>query len=105
QTWLVLLFLVLPIAAIVPLSFSAGSVLHYRLPAFSLGWYRDFLTSELWLPAVWNSAIIGACATALATILGTMAAIGLWRARFPGRGLVFGLLMFPMMDPVVIVAV
>lgn len=105
QTGLVLLFLVLPIVAIVPLSFSAGSFLHYPLPGLSLRWYRDFFTSEFWLPAVWNSAIIGLTATVLATILGTLAAIGLWRAKFPGRSLVFGLVMFPMMAPVVIVAV
>ena len=105
QTALVLLFLVAPIAAIVPLSFSAGSFLHYPLPGLSLRWYRDFFTSDFWLPTVWNSAVIGAAATALATILGTLAAIGLWRAKFPGRGLVFGLVMFPMMAPVVIVAV
>lgn len=105
QTGLVLLFLVLPIAAIVPLSFSAGSFLHYPLPGLSLRWYRDFFTSEFWLPSVGNSAIIGVTATALATILGTLAAIGLWRAKFPGRSLVFALVMFPMMAPVVIVAV
>jgi putative spermidine/putrescine transport system permease protein len=101
----VLLFLVAPIVAIVPLSFSAGSFLHYPLPGLSLRWYRDFFASEFWLPTVWNSALIGGASAALATVIGTLAAIGLWRARFPGRGLVFGVVMFPMMAPVVIVAV
>jgi putative spermidine/putrescine transport system permease protein len=105
QSALLLAFLVLPIAAIVPLSFSSGGFLHYPLPGLSLRWYRDFFASEFWLPAVWNSLLIGVSATVLATLLGTLAAIGLWRAKFPGRSLVFGLLMFPMMGPVVIVAV
>src|SRR4029078_8650937 len=44
-------------------------------------------------------------ATALATILGTLAALGIWRARFPGQGLLLALLISPMVVPVVIIAV
>jgi putative spermidine/putrescine transport system permease protein len=102
---LVLLFLVAPIVAIVPLSFSAGSFLHYPLPGLSLRWYAEFFSSDFWLPSLWNSLFIGACATALATGLGAPAAIGLWRASFPGRGVVLALLISPMVVPVIIVAV
>ncbi|HZF74687.1 MAG TPA: ABC transporter permease, partial [Acetobacteraceae bacterium] len=52
---LVIAFLLAPIAAIVPLSFSAGSFLHYPLPGLSLRWYRDFVSSGFWLPSLWNS--------------------------------------------------
>lgn len=102
---LVLLFLLAPILAIVPLSFSAGSFLHYPLPGLSLRWYAEFFSSQFWLPSLWNSLFIGVCATALATTLGAPAAVGLWRASFPGRGLVLALLISPMVVPVIIVAV
>ena len=104
-TALVLAFLVAPIAVIVPLSFSSGAFFTYPLPGLSLRWYRDFFTSSFWLPSVWNSLLVGTSATLLATLLGTLAALGLWRARFAFRGLLLALLISPMVVPVVIVAV
>jgi putative spermidine/putrescine transport system permease protein len=104
-TALVLVFLVAPIVIIVPLSFSSGSFFYYPLPGFSLRWYRDFFTSSFWLPSVWNSLIVGSAATLTATALGTMAALGIWRARFPGQALVLALVISPMVVPVIIVAV
>jgi putative spermidine/putrescine transport system permease protein len=104
-TALVLLFLVAPILIIVPLSFSSGSFFHYPLPGFSMRWYHDFFTSSFWLPSVWNSLIVGSAATVLATVLGTLAALGIWRSRFPGQALVLALLISPMVVPSIIVAV
>ena len=104
-TALVLIFLVAPILTIVPLSFSSGAFFYYPLPGLSLRWYEDFFTSSFWLPALKNSLIVGSCATALATTLGTLAALGLWRARFPAQGIVMAILISPMVVPVIIIAV
>ena len=101
----VLVFLVAPIVIIIPLSFSSGSFFMYPLPGLSLRWYHDFFTSSFWLPSVWNSLLVGSCATLLATVLGTLAALGLWRTRFPGQGLLLAILISPMVVPVIIVAV
>jgi len=102
---LVLVFLMAPILVIVPLSLSAGSFLFFPLPGLSLRWYADFFTSDLWLRALRNSLVVGAGATVIATTLGTLAAFGFWRARFTGRGLLFALLLSPLVVPVIIVAV
>jgi putative spermidine/putrescine transport system permease protein len=104
-TAIVLVFLVAPILIIVPLSFSSGSFFYYPLPGFSLRWYQDFFTSSFWLPSVGNSLVVGTAATLLATILGTLAALGIWRTRFPGQGLLLAILISPMVVPVIIVAV
>ena len=104
-TALVLVFLVAPIVIIVPLSFSSGSFFFYPLPGFSLRWYQDFFASSFWLPSVWNSLIVGTAATLLATLLGTLAALGIWRTRFPGQGLLLAVLISPMVVPVIIIAV
>lgn len=104
-TTLVLIFLVAPIVIIVPLSFSSGSFFYYPLPGFSLRWYQDFFASSFWLPSVWNSLIVGTAATLLATTLGTLAALGLWRTRFPGQSVLLAVLISPMVVPVIIVAV
>ena len=102
---LVLVFLMAPILIIVPLSFSAGSFLYFPLPGLSLRWYADFFTSDLWLPSLRNSLIVGTGATIVATLLGTLAAFGFWRARFAGRRLLFALLLSPQVVPLIIVAV
>ena len=102
---LALLFLLAPVAAILPLSFSSGAFLSYPLPGLSLRWYQDFATSQFWLPALWNSLRLGAAVAVLACALGTLAAFGLWRARFPGRGAVMAVLLAPMVVPAIVVAV
>lgn len=104
-TGAVLVFLVAPILTIVPLSFSSGSFFYYPLPGFSLRWYRDFFTSAFWLLSLKNSLIIGTSATVLATVLGTMAALGIWRSRFPAQALALAILISPMVVPVIIIAV
>jgi putative spermidine/putrescine transport system permease protein len=104
-TGAVLIFLIAPILVIVPLSFSSGSFFYYPLPGFSLRWYEDFFSSSFWLPSLENSLIVGISATVLATVLGTIAALGIWRARFPAQALVLAILISPMVVPVVIVAV
>ncbi|KAA5614776.1 ABC transporter permease [Rhodovastum atsumiense] len=98
-------FLMAPVLAVLPLSFSSGSYLVYPLPGFSLRWYEDFLTSARWMTALRNSMIVGVSATALAMLLGTLAALGLaqWRSRF--KPLVLALVLSPMVVPVVITAV
>jgi len=102
---LVLLFLLLPILAIVPLSFSDSTFLSYPVPAWSLRWYENLFTSEAWARATRNSFIVAPLATILATILGTMAAVGLARVNFFGKGLLMSLLIAPMVVPIVVVAV
>ncbi|MBB6342438.1 putative spermidine/putrescine transport system permease protein [Pseudomonas fluvialis] len=102
---LVLLFLVLPILVIVPLSFNSGSFLVYPLQGLSMRWYADFFTSAEWMRSLTNSMIVAPAATLLAMVFGTLAAIGLTRGEFRGKALVMSLLISPMVAPVVIVGV
>jgi putative spermidine/putrescine transport system permease protein len=102
---MVCLFLVAPILAIIPLSFSSGSFLHYPLPGLSLRWYQEFFASQFWLPALWNSLFVGAIATVLATVLGTVAALGLWRTKFWGHRAALAIIAAPMVVPEIIMAV
>ena len=102
---LVLFFLMAPILAIMPLSFSSGTFLTYPMPGFSWQWYEELLTSDKWLPSLGNSLIVGLSSTLLATVLGTLAALGLKRADIPFKPVVMGLLLSPMIVPTVITAV
>ncbi|MCA1941003.1 MAG: ABC transporter permease [Caenispirillum bisanense] len=102
---LVFFFLMVPILAIMPLSFNGGQFLTYPLQGFSTQWYEEFFTSEVWMRSLKNSFIVGIASTLLATTLGTLASLGLVRATFRGKGLIMGLLLSPMIVPLVITAV
>ncbi len=102
---LVLVFLMLPILIIAPLSFNADSFLLYPMAGFSLRWYSEILASSAWQQAFMNSLIVSPFATLLAMALGTPAAIGLARIDFPGKALLTAILISPMVVPVVIVGV
>jgi putative spermidine/putrescine transport system permease protein len=100
-----LVFLLLPILVIVPLSFSSSSFLAYPMPGFSLRWYETLFSSSDWARAAKNSFIVAPLATVLATVLGTLTAVGLARVQFAGKGLLMSLLIAPMVVPIVVVGV
>jgi putative spermidine/putrescine transport system permease protein len=102
---LIFFFLIAPILVIMPLSFSSEPWFTYPLPGLSTRWYDDFFSSQRWQSALYNSIFIALAATALATTLGTIAALGLSRPEFPFRPLIMGLIISPMVVPIVITAV
>ncbi len=108
---LVFLFLIAPILVIVPLSFNAEpyftftkEMMALKPSAFSMRWYEDFMNKEIWQVSIGNSFFIAFCSTILATALGTLAALGLSRSEMPYKGLFMGLLISPMIVPLVITA-
>jgi putative spermidine/putrescine transport system permease protein len=104
-TGLVLLFLIAPILAVIPLSFNAEPYFSYPMPGLSLQWYRDFFGNPRWNGALALSAKLAVTVTITATMLGTMAALGLARTQLPMRSVILGLLLLPMIVPVIVVAV
>lgn len=101
----VLLFLCLPIAIVVPMSFSSASSLAFPPPGFSLRWYESFLGDPRWLLAARNSALVALASSVAALLLGSIAAYGLVRGSFRGRGLLEGNFIAPLILPPVITAV
>ena len=68
---LVLLFLIVPVLVIVPLSFNSGSFPGLSAAGFSLRWYEALFTSADWMRSLKNSLLIAPAATLLAVVLGT----------------------------------
>ncbi len=108
---LVFAFLVAPILVIVPLSFNAEpyftfteGMLRLDADAWSLRWYRQIVEDEEWSRALVNSLVIGISATILATVLGTLASLGLSNPAMPARRFATGLLISPMVTPLIISA-
>ena len=107
----VFVFLIAPILVIVPLSFNAEpyftftpGMLRLDADAWSLRWYESIATDPQWTRALVNSFVIGLSATAVATVLGSLAALGLANAAMPGRSLAMGILISPMVTPIIISA-
>ena len=100
---LTLLFLILPVLAIMPLSFSSSTFLVYPIPSFSLRWYQHLIASDEWRLAAKNSFIIAPSATVVATVLGTLAALGLDKSDFRGKALLMAVLISPMIVPIIVV--
>ena len=128
---LIFIFLIAPILVILPLSFNAEpyftfteQMLTFDPAGYSLRWYDALMTvgmqtpqmprdaswwSDMWQNASWvkaakNSMIIGFWATILATVLGTLAALGLSRPEMPYRRVIMAILISPMIVPIIIVA-
>ncbi len=101
----VLVGLVLPIFAIIPISFTSDTMLSYPMPGLSFRWFIEFFNSVMWTLSMKNSFIIAFATTFLATALGTLAALGLTMTDFPFKGVITGIMIMPMVVPIVISAV
>lgn len=127
----IFIFLMAPILVILPLSFNVEpyftfteKMLTLDPEGYSLRWYDSLLTTgmaapdgvrdqtwwqDAWANAAWikaakNSVIIGFWATILATVLGTLAALGLSRPEMPYRRVIMAILISPMIVPLIIIA-
>ncbi|WP_103333744.1 ABC transporter permease [Pseudotabrizicola formosa] len=128
---LIFLFLIAPILIIIPLSFNAEpyftfteKMLAFDPSGYSLRWYDLLLTQpsipndvprdaawwgQVWTESAWvraakNSVLIGFFSTVVATVLGTIAALGLSRPEMPYRRLIMAILISPMIVPIIITA-
>jgi putative spermidine/putrescine transport system permease protein len=102
---LTVFYLLAPTLVIVPMSFTEAEILSFPPQGFSLQWYQHMLTDPQWSTSIVNSLIVAVLTALLATVLGTLAALGLTRGRFPGRSVVNGLVLSPLIVPVVVIAI
>lgn len=102
---LVLLFLLIPVYLIVPLSFSSANFMEFPPPGFSMQWYEKFFATSKMTNALINSCEIGLLSTLLALILGFMAAYGLAKSNSKLNKVLEGLYQLPMVIPAIIIAI
>jgi putative spermidine/putrescine transport system permease protein len=102
---LTVFYLLAPTLVIVPMSFTEASIMSFPPEGFSFRWYERMLTRPEWSTGLRNSAMVAILTAVLATFLGTLAALGMTRGRFPGRSLLNALALSPLVVPVVIIAI
>lgn len=102
----VVIFLMAPLFAILPLAFTDSIFLNYPIPGFSFRWFHELFTANAWRRSIINSLLIGTGTTILATVLGTVAALGL---RGNSVSLLFSffrtVFLLPMVVPAVVLGV
>src|SRR5471030_2084586 len=102
---LVSAFLLAPLVVPVIISFSDTAFVTWPPHGFTLRWYSKILNEAEFTSSFRFSLLLAVLATLGALSLGTPAAIGLVRYRFPGRGLVQGLLLSPLIFPMLVTGI
>lgn len=97
-------YLYIPIIILVGNSFNAD---RYGLTwkGFSLDWYEKLMNNHTLIEAATHSIVIAFLAASLATLIGSLTAIALYRYKFRGKQAVSGMLFIVMMSPDIVMAV
>jgi ABC-type spermidine/putrescine transport system permease subunit I len=98
-------FLVGPLLVVVILSFSASPFVVFPPPGLSLQWWSRLAAATDWHESFAFSLRLGLTASVCATLIGTMGAAWLVRARLPSKQTLFLLALSPMISPLIVTAV
>ncbi|WP_134679197.1 ABC transporter permease [Paracoccus ravus] len=101
---LMFLFILLPVLALVAFSFQDGRLPVPPLKGVTLEWYAKVLADRDLMAALWHSFLVAFGSSAMALLLGFLAASGLARAVLPGSALMRGLLIAPLTVSYLIIA-
>lgn len=103
---IVYLFLFLPISVIVVNSFNATTSKPYlSWKGFTFDWYGELWSNTSLLSAFGNTMIIAIVSTILATVIGTLGAVGMYKYKFKGKGIIDGLLYIPVVIPEIVLGI
>ena len=101
---LILLFLYVPIAVLIVQSFNAG-VSRAKWEGFSFRWYIDLINSQSIMNALYVTVTIALLAAAIATVLGTLAAIGIHAMNKRPQGIMMTMTNIPMTMPDIVTGI
>ncbi|KAB2883846.1 MAG: ABC transporter permease [Albidovulum sp.] len=101
---LVAVFLMMPLVAVIPVSFTPTRYLSVPDAEWSLRHYRALVENPAWAEGAWLSIRIGVVAALVATGLALMFSLGIWMLQPRFAGLLMGLALLPMVAPPVVSA-
>jgi putative spermidine/putrescine transport system permease protein len=104
-TAVITLFLLVPLLFPIALSFSDTPFVVFPPQGFTLQWYAKVLGEPDFTTPFLFSVQLGLLAAAGALIIGTPTAMGLVRYSFPGRSLVQGLVLSPLVFPMLVTGI
>lgn len=101
---IVTLFLYIPIFVMIVFSFNTTKS-RSVMSGFTLDWYVRLFHNELILKSLGNTVIIAVCASFVATVLGTLAAIGISRMGKHSKAAVMQVTNIPIVNPEIVTGV
>jgi putative spermidine/putrescine transport system permease protein len=104
-TGVILTVVYVPLVVVVINSFNADRAFGWPPSGFTLTWWSRALHNNGVLDALWTSVVAGLFATAIALVLGTLAAMSLQRYRFFGRDAVSLLVILPIALPGIVTGI
>jgi len=102
---IVSVWLIAPVLVVIPISFTGRDSFEFPPSTWSLNYYEKFFTDPSWRDAFVTSLTLGCAVAVVSVIIGTMAAFALVRGNFPGKSVINGLVLAPMIMPGIVVAV
>jgi ABC-type spermidine/putrescine transport system permease subunit II len=102
---LVMAFILLPVIFIALYAFNDTGYFHFPPQGVSLKWFVSFFANARFRAALASSLIISATVAPLCLLIAVPTALALVRYRFPGRDLVNGLIMSPLVVPGVVIGI
>jgi putative spermidine/putrescine transport system permease protein len=101
----VLLYLILPVLVIVPMSFSSARFLTFPPPSLSLRWYQEYLGNAAWMQATRVTLTVALLTVLIATPLGIASAYAISQSKLRIMRMIHLTLMLPLVVPIIITAV
>lgn len=102
---LYMIFLYAPVVLLPLFAFNQSTIIAFPLTGFTTRWFEDLWTTRTLHVAVENSAMVAVSTALISTFLGAFAARSSARFRFPGKQVIVGFIMLPLVLPEIIVAV
>lgn len=94
---IIFLFLYLPIGVLIVLSFN-NSLSRVKWGGFTTEWYRNLVSDPTIMNAFYTTILITIASSVIATIIGTMAAIGISAMRKRNRQIMLGATNIPLLN-------
>lgn len=102
---LVILFLIVPLVLLVPISFSGREFLSWPPSDVGLRWCEEILSSPAWLDAAWRSFAVAFLTTLLCLAVAVPAAFAFQRLKGAGASAAFAAMIAPLLVPRMVIAV
>ncbi len=97
-------FLYSPILVLIIFSFNESKS-RANFTRFSFKWYKDLFSNELIIKSLLNTLVVAVCASVIATILGTIAAIGISNMKKGMKTTVMNITYLPVINPEIITGI
>lgn len=102
---LAILFLVVPLLVLLPVSFSGREFLSWPPSALATRWYAEVLSSPVWLDAALRSFVVALLTTAVCLVVAVPAAFAFQRLTGRAASAAFAAMIAPLLMPRMVIAV